>query len=84
MQDYQPGPALLPDRWYEYEIDVRGDAYTVDLTDLSTGTRTRTTTFKNTDPVRGVAAIGAQPAGYIGLQSYPSAPVAFRRIELKP
>jgi hypothetical protein len=43
-----------------------------------------TTTFKNTDPVRGVAATGAQPAGYIGLQSYPSAPVAFRRIELKP
>ena len=83
-QEYQPGPALLPDRWYEYEIDIRGDAYTVDLTDLSTGTRTRTTTFKNTDPVRGVAATGAQPAGYIGLQSYPAAPVAFRRIELKP
>jgi hypothetical protein len=81
LQDYQPGPALLPDRWYEYETDGR-------LHRRSHRSEHRyphpTTTFKNTDPVRGAAATGAQPAGYIGLQSYPSAPVAFRRIELKP
>lgn len=83
-QVYQPGPNLVPGRWYEYEIDVRGDTYTVDLTDLDTGVRTRTTTFQNTDAVRGVAMAGGQPAGYIGLQSYNSAPIAFRQISLRP
>jgi choline dehydrogenase-like flavoprotein len=83
-QTYQPGPPLLPGRWYEYEIDVRGNNYTVDLTDLDTAARTRTTVFQNTDADRGVAAAGGQPAGYIGLQSYNSAPVAFRRIALRP
>ena len=28
-QNYQPAPNLAPGRWYEYEIDVRGDTYTV-------------------------------------------------------
>jgi hypothetical protein len=83
-QAYQPGPPLLPGHWYEYEIDVRGNNYTVDLTDLDTAAHTRTTVFQNTDADRGVAASGGQPAGYIGLQSYNSAPVAFRRIALRP
>jgi len=83
-QTYQPGPPLLPGRWYEYEIDVRGNDYTIDLADLDTAAHTRTTVFQNTDAARGVAASGGQPAGYIGLQSYNSAPVAFRRIALRP
>jgi choline dehydrogenase-like flavoprotein len=83
-QIYQPAPNLVPGRWYEYEIDVRGNNYTVDLRDLDTATVTRTSAFVNTDADRGVAMQGGQPAGYIGLQSYNSAPVAFRRIALRP
>ncbi|WP_223980369.1 family 16 glycoside hydrolase [Arthrobacter sp. NicSoilB8] len=84
LQAYQPGPNLVPGRWYEYEIDVRGDNYTVDLTDLESGAKTRTTTFKNTDPARGISSMGGRPAGYIGLQSYSGAAVAFRHIAVKP
>jgi hypothetical protein len=83
-QIYQAAPNLVPGSWYEYEIDVRGNNYTVDLKDLANGTVTRTSTFVNTDPNRGLAAQGGQPAGYIGLQSYNSAPIAFRHIALKP
>ena len=74
----------MPGRWYEYEIDVRGNNYTVDLRDLGTGTVTRTSTFVNVDADRGLAMQGGQPAGYIGLQSYNSAPIAFRQIALRP
>jgi hypothetical protein len=81
-QVYQPGPALIPGRWYQYEIDARGDTYTVDLTDLDTSARTRTSTFTNTDVDRGIAGSGGQPAGYIGLQSYSNAPIAFRHISI--
>jgi choline dehydrogenase-like flavoprotein len=82
-QTYQPAPSLIPGRWYEYEIDVQGQAYTVDLTDLENGSTVRTTSFQNTDPDRGLATENGQPAGFIGLQSYPNAPVAFRRIQLR-
>jgi hypothetical protein len=82
-QTYQPGPPLIPGRWYQYEIDARGDTYTVDLTDLDTAARTRTSTFTNTDTDRGIGVSGGQPAGYIGLQSYNSAPVAFRHIAVR-
>jgi hypothetical protein len=77
MQGYTVGPRLIPGRWFEYEIDVRGDDYTVDLTDLQTGNSQRTTTFKDTDMFRG------KPSGYIGLQAYNASPVAFRHIQIK-
>jgi hypothetical protein len=82
-QAYQPAPNLLPGRWYQYEIDVRSQTYTVDLTDLDTGNTVRTSTFQNFDPDRGVALENGQPAGYIGLQSYANAPIAFRHIQLR-
>jgi choline dehydrogenase-like flavoprotein len=83
VQRYQPAPDLIPGTWYEFEIDVRGTTYTVDLTDLATGTKTRTTTFKNTDATRGVAVENGQPVGHVGLQSYPASPIAFRHIQIK-
>jgi hypothetical protein len=82
-QDYTAGPNLIPGRWYQYEIDVRGDRYTVTLTDLDTMTSTQTADYTNPDPTRGVRMVNTRPAGYIGLQSYSNAPVAFRRIELR-
>lgn len=83
FQEYQPGPALQLGRWFEYDITVQGDTYTVFLTDLESGQRLRTTRFQNMDPERGRGSIGGAPAGYVGLQSYPESPVAFRRIRLK-
>jgi len=37
----------------------------------------------NTDTQRGVAQINGAPAGFIGIQSYPNSPVAFRNIWIK-
>jgi hypothetical protein len=83
LQVYQPAPKLIPGTWYEFEIAVKGNTYTVDLTNLDTGAKTRTTTFQNTDPDRGIALENGKPAGYVGLQSYPNSPFAFRNIQIK-
>jgi hypothetical protein len=80
---YQPGPALVPGTWYEYGIAVQNDDYTVDLTDLTTNQKVRTSTFTNTDPDRGLGFFNGTPAGYIGLQSYANAPVVFRAIQIR-
>jgi Domain of Unknown Function (DUF1080)/GMC oxidoreductase len=83
LQTYTQPPKLVPGRWYEYEIAVANNDYTVDLTDLTTNAKVRTTTFQNADVVRGIAREKGKPAGYIGLQSYPNATVAFRRIQIR-
>ena len=77
VQAYTPGPPLIPGGWFEYEIVVQGDNYTVDLTNIQTGARTRTTTFHNTDGERG------RSPGFIGVQSYPGHTVAWRHIRVK-
>jgi choline dehydrogenase-like flavoprotein len=84
QQNYQAGPNLIPGRWYEYVIDVRGNRYRVDLRDLDTMVQTRTADYNNADVDRGIPQMNGNPAGYIGLQSYNNAPVAFRRIEIRP
>jgi hypothetical protein len=48
-----------------------------------TGASQLTTIFDNTDTQRGVAKINGAPAGFIGIQSYPNSPVAFRDIWIK-
>lgn len=77
VQDYTPGPALVPGVWFEYEIAVQGDDYKVFLTNLQTGARTRTTSFHNTDGERG------HSPGYVGIQSYPGNTVAWRHVRIK-
>ena len=37
LQQYNPAPNLRMGIWYEMEVDVRANTYTVDLTDLETG-----------------------------------------------
>lgn len=39
VQNYTPGPALVPNIWFEYEIVVQADDYTVFLTNLQNGQR---------------------------------------------
>ena len=77
VQAYTPGPALVPGIWFEYEIVVQGDDYTVFLTNLQTGERTRTTTFHNNDGERG------RSPGFIGVQAYANNTVAWRHIRIK-
>ena len=77
VQNYTPGPPLVTGAWFEYEIVVQGDDYTVFLTNLATGERKQTTSFHNTDTDRGRAP------GCIGLQVYPGSTVAWRHIRIK-
>ena len=78
VQNYTPGPRLIPGIWFEYEIVVQGDNYTVFLTNTQTGARTRTTSFQNTDAERG------RSPGYIGVQAYAGNTVAWRHIRVRP
>jgi len=77
VQNYTPGPLLVPGVWFEYEIVVQGNNYTVFLTNTQSGVRQQTTSFNNTDGVRGLSP------GFIGVQSYPGNTVAWRHIRIK-
>jgi hypothetical protein len=77
VQTYNPGPALEPGVWFEYEIVVQGDDYKIFLTNLQSNQRTQTTSFHNTDTDRGRAP------GCIGIQAYPGSTVAWRLIRIK-
>ena len=77
LQTYNPGPALVPGVWFEYEIGVQGDDYTVFLTNLQSGQRTQTTSFHNTDTDRG------RTPGCVGVQAYSGSTVAWRHIRIK-
>lgn len=78
VQTYNPGPALVPGVWFEYEIVVQGTDYKVFLTNTQTGVRQQTTSFKNTDSERG------QAPGCIGVQAYAGSTVTWRHIRIKP
>jgi len=78
VQNYTPGPPLIPGVWFEYEIVVQGDDYTVFLTNTQTGERKQTTSFHNTDAERG------RSPGFIGVQAYSGNTVAWRHIRIKP
>ncbi len=78
VQNYTPGPPLIPGIWFEYEIVVQGNDYTVFLTNTQTGERKQTTSFHNTDPERG------RSPGFIGMQAYSGNTVAWRHIRIKP
>jgi 3-keto-disaccharide hydrolase len=77
IQQYTPGPATRAGVWMQYDIAVAGNHYEVMLTDTETGASTLTTVFDNADGERGIAP------GFIGIQSYPASPVAFRDIWIR-
>jgi choline dehydrogenase-like flavoprotein len=78
VQNYTPGPPLIPGIWFEYEIAVQGNNYTVFLTNTQNGARTQTTSFTNTDAERG------RSPGFIGVQAYAGNTVAWRHIRIRP
>jgi Domain of Unknown Function (DUF1080)/GMC oxidoreductase len=83
LQQYTPGPALVPGVWFQYDIVVSGNHYEVTLTDTQSGSSQVTTIFDNPDTARGIAQVSGQPVGFVGIQSYPNAPMAFRDIWIK-
>ena len=76
QQQYQRGPALTPGTWHQLEVEVKDNTYRVNLDG------TLTTTFTNTDPLRGQPPGAATSSGYIGLQSFLGR-VAFRNVRIK-
>jgi len=83
LQQFTPGPPVIPGIWMQYDIVAIGNHYEATLSNTDTGALQITTIFDNTDADRGVANVNGQPAGYIGIQSYPNSPVAFRDIWIK-
>jgi len=83
LQQYTPGPPLVPGVWFQYDIVVTGNHYAVSLTNKQSGASQLTTIFDNPDAGRGIGQLNGQPAGFIGIQSYPSSPLAFRDIWIK-
>ncbi|MEO8129564.1 MAG: family 16 glycoside hydrolase, partial [Bryobacteraceae bacterium] len=83
VQQYTPGPLTRAGVWMQYDIVATGDHYEVTLTDTETGVSQLTTTFDNADAQRGAAKVNGLPAGFIGIQSYPNSPIAFRDIWIK-
>jgi hypothetical protein len=77
VQNYTPGPPLVPGVWFEYEIVVQGDDHSVFLTNTQSGDRRQTTSFHNTDGERGRAP------GFIGVQAYSGNTVAWRHIRIR-
>lgn len=78
VQQYTPGPPLVPGVWFEYEIVGQGDDYSVFLTNTQTGVRQQTTAFHNVDGERG------RVPGLIGVQAYSGNTVAWRHIRIRP
>lgn len=87
-QAYTPGPLLQPQVWYEVEIEVAGDNYSVKLGQVQSGQPANfqtVTTFKKPAGKykdRGLAAAVDNSSGYIGVQAH-TGKVAFRHIRLK-
>lgn len=83
QQQYTPGPPLVPGVWFQYDIVVTGNHYDVTLTNTQSLASQVTTIFDHPDAARGIAQLNGQPAGLIGIQSYPNSPMAFRDIWIK-
>jgi hypothetical protein len=82
QQKYQRGSAIAANQWYEFEIKVVGDAYTVKFKDTLGAAFQQTSAFTNIDTFRGKPPTADPNSGYIGLQSHTGL-VAFRNIRIK-
>ena len=80
---------LQPGTWYEYEIEVQNDAYTVRLGKVVQGQNTafqQVTSFTKPPgkyPKQGLRPSADPHSGYIGVQAHTGA-VAFRNIRILP
>ena len=67
LQQYTPGPPLVPGVWFQNDIVVTGNHYEVTLTNT----------------LSGASQVSGQPVGFVGIQSYPNSPMAFRDVWVK-
>jgi choline dehydrogenase-like flavoprotein len=86
-QAFNAGPILHPTTWYELEIRVVGDKYTVGLGQVGTGPTVYQPISSFEKPAgkyqgRGLAPTADNSSGYIGIQAH-TGKVAFRHIRLK-
>jgi hypothetical protein len=86
-QAFTPGQILQPAKWYEFEIRVSGDTYTVGLGEVSSGPTVFQQVSSFTKPAgkyvgRGVAPAADNSSGYVGVQAH-TEKVAFRHIRIK-
>jgi choline dehydrogenase-like flavoprotein len=77
QQRYARGSSLQPGEWNDLEVRVVGDTYEAVLNGC------RTTSFTNTNAVRGRSAAQDPLSGFIGLQTHTGA-VAFRAVRIGP
>jgi hypothetical protein len=86
-QQFNVGPVLQPTKWYEFEIRVSGDTYTVGLGEVSAGPTVFQPITSFTKPAgkyqgRGIPPGPDNSSGYLGVQAH-SEKVAFRHIRVK-
>jgi hypothetical protein len=83
-QQFQAAPRMVEGNWYEYEIRVQGQQYTVLFGKADGSPKVQTTSYANADAVRGLASGAGVDSGYIGLQAHNDGRVAFRAVQVKP
>lgn len=86
-QMFTAGPILQPSTWYELEIRVVGEKYTVGLGQVGAGPTVYQPITSFEKPAgkyqgRGLAPTAENSSGYIGVQAH-TGKVAFRHIRLK-
>lgn len=86
-QEYNRGPHILPQQWYEYEIEVSQDVYVTKLRKVDEVDFVRTTRFEKpaTDEfkLRGLSPAQDPHSGFVGIQVH-TGKVAFRHIRIRP
>src|SRR5262249_47941736 len=70
VQQFRAGPRMAEGQWYEFEIRVQGQQYTVLFGKADGSPKVQTTSFRNPEAFRGVAAGAGQDSGYLGLQAH--------------
>jgi choline dehydrogenase-like flavoprotein len=76
VQQYRRGSALQPGEWNDYELEVRGDTFSIRLNEHQTAH------FVNPDAGRGRSPAQDPASGYVGLQAHTGA-VSFRAVRIK-
>jgi hypothetical protein len=75
---------MIEGEWYEFEIRVQGQQYTVLFGRADGSPKVQTTSFPNPEAFRGVPAGPGVDSGYVGVQAHNDGRAAFRRIQIRP
>jgi choline dehydrogenase-like flavoprotein len=84
QQQFHAAPRMIEGEWYEFEIRVQGQQYTVLFGRADGSPKVQTTSFPNPEAFRGVPAGPGVDSGYVGVQAHNDGRAAFRRIQIRP